>query len=252
MGLYSNVVACEEVHGSKKESASLTGFNASVSLKCAYADRYDLVDDLISNARSWPDFALAKARQASISPVYAKYTTPAGHQTCEYEDAVVTVTYSTEADRDLITESIEPTAEFRTLDHRNYRWSSANGLLLNENETPGQLIRGLNIVRTLHNVPAVPAALLTLPGTVNLAAYTSVLLGLTFAPETLLFGIQPITRSIKLSGSTGYNVTVKMSYKASTWNRFWNQKTNSYEPIYEYGGGVVKPYVPLSFSDFLF
>jgi hypothetical protein len=252
MGIYSSAVTCEEVHGSKKETAALTGFSASVSLKCTWADRFALIDDLISNERSWPYFAPAKARQASITPVYAKYTTATGSQTCEYEDAIVSVNYSTEADRDLVSESIEPTAEFRLLDYRNYRWSAANGLLLNENEAPGQLIRGINIVRTLYNRPFVPSSLLLLPGTVNLAAYSSTLLGLTFAPETLLFGIQPITRSIKLSGSTGYNVTIKMSYKAATWNKFWNQKTNSYEPIYEYGGAVVKPYTPTSFSDFLF
>jgi hypothetical protein len=251
MGVYSPV-ACEEMHGTKKESGSYTAFTASVSLKCAWNDRFALADDLISQERRWPYFTPAKARQVAITPVYGKYTTAVGHQTCEYEEAVLAVTYSTEADRDLITESIEPTAEFRTLDHRNFRWSSSNGLLLNENEAPGQLIRGINIVRTIHNVPAVPTSLLLLPGTCNIAPYVSSLLGLTFAAETLLFGIQPITRSIKLSGSTGYNVTVKLSYKDSTWNRFWNQKTKSYEPIYEYGGAVYKPYSPASFSDFLF
>jgi hypothetical protein len=249
MGTYSSL-PCEEIHGTKKEGATATSFTASVNLKCPWADRFALADDLVTNQRPWPYFAPAKARQVSITPVYGKYTTSS--QTCEYEDAILSVSYSTEADRDLLTESIEPTAEFRILDHRNYRWSNNNGLLLNENEAPGQLIRGINIVRTMYNRPSVPISLLTLPGTVNSAPYTSSLLGLTFAAETLLFGIQPITRSIKLSGSTGYNVTMRLSYKESTWNKFWNQKTLSYQPIYEYGGAIVKPYTPSSFADFLF
>jgi hypothetical protein len=238
------------MHGTKKESATATSFSATVNLKCAWTDRFTLADDLVTNERSWPYFAPAKARQVAITPVYGKYTTSS--QTCEYEEAILTVSYNTDPDRDLVTESIEPTAEFRILDHRAFRWQNNNGLLLNENEAPGQIIRGLNIVRTLYNRPTVPISLLSLPGAVNLAAYTSTLLGLTFAPETLLFGIQPITRSIKLSGSTGYNITVKMSYKESTWNKFWNQKTKAYDSIYEYNGAIYKPYTPASFSDFLF
>ena len=96
------------MHGTKKEGASATSFTASVNLKCAWDDRFTLADDLVTNERSWPYFAPAKARQVSITPVYAKYTTSA--QTCEYEEAILSVNYSTDADRDLITESIEPTA----------------------------------------------------------------------------------------------------------------------------------------------
>lgn len=250
MAVYSSVVTCEEVHGTKKETATATSFNATVTLKCTYADRFALADDLVSNERAYPYFSYAKARSASIAPVYGKYTTSG--QSCEYEDALVTVTYNTDPDSDLISESIEPITEFRILDHRNFRWTNNNGMLLNENEAPGQLIRGVNIVRTLYNRPSVPTSLLTLGGTCNSLAYTSSLLGLTFAAETLLFGIQPITRSIKLSGSTGFNVTVKLSYKDSTWNKFWNQKTKTYESIYEYGGAIYKPYTPASFADFLF
>jgi hypothetical protein len=238
------------MHGTKKESGTKDSFSASVSLRCAYTDRIALMDDLLTNQRTWPYFTAAKARTASAQPLSARYTTSG--QSCEYEDAIVTVNYNTDPDADLITESIEPTAEFRLLDHRNFRWSSATGQLLNENESPGQLIRGIKLVRTMYNLVTIPVSLLTLPGTCNLGSYTSTLLGLTFAAETLLFGIQPITRTIKLSGVGTYTVTINMSYKEATWNKFWNQKTKTYENIYEFNGAIYKPYTPTSFSDFLF
>lgn len=247
MGIYSSV-DCEEVHGTKKEGGAFA-FTASVKLRCAYNDRLSLADDLIDNG-VWPSFTSARVKSVAIEPDYAKYTTDG--QECIYTHAFVTPSYSSADDVDVISESIEPTAEFRLLDHRLFRWSSGSGPLLNEKEAPGQIIRGFNLIRTLYRLPAVPTNLLTLPGTCNLATYESTLLGLTFAPETLLFTPAPITRTIKLSGSPGFNVTVKMTFKSSGWNRFWRQSTGTYENIYLAGGGVYKPYTPADFSDWLF
>ena len=152
----------------------------------------------------------------------------------------------------MITESIEPTAEFRTLDHRRFRWNSGTGALLNENQAPGQLVRGFSLTRSF-KMAAVPASILSKPGTVNSAAYSSTLLGLTFAAETLLFGLQPITRTIKLSGLGAFQVTLKFTYKDSGWNKFWNETAGAYQNIYIAGAGTpYKPYTPSSFSEYLF
>lgn len=248
MGVYSTV-PCEEVHGSKKEGGDPFGFTASVKLRCLYADRFTLADDLVNNG-VWPDFTGAKVKTIAMEPDFAKYTTSG--QECVYEHTLLTINYSSREDADVISESIEPTAEFRLLDHRLFRWSSGTGALLNEKEAPGQIIRGLNLVRTLYRQSSVPASILTLPGKCSNAIYTSSLLGLTFAAETLLFMPGSITRQIKLSGSPGFNVTVKMSYKPSGWNKFWRQSTGTYESIYAAGGAEYKPYPPASFSDWLF
>lgn len=250
MADFSSAVACSEIHGSRTENGDSNGFKASVKLQCAWADRFTLIDDLISNERTWPGFSAAKAKQTAITPVPGAYT--AAGQECVYTDALVTVNYSTRDDEELISESIEPTAEFRRLDHRMFRWGSADGELLSEEEAPGMIVRGMNLLRTMHNVAAVPASILTLPGSCNSAAYTSSLLGLTFAAQTLLFGVNPITRTIKLSGSTGFNVSVKFSFKAAGWNKYWREETKSYENIYEYGGSVYNAFPTASFSDYLY
>lgn len=250
MPISYSTIACDEIAGTKQESGSITGVTASVQLRCAWTSRWSLVDDLITNRRAWPWFAAAKAVSASISDFKNAYVTDG--QGLTIDEAVVTVNYSTEADQDLYAESIEPTTEFRLLDHRAFRWGSASGTPLTEQEAPGQLIRGLNLVRTSYNLAAVPASLLTLQGSVNVASYNSALLGITFAAQTLLFGVQPITRTIKLSGTAGFTVTTKMSFRASGWNKFWNQRTQTYESIYVAGGGVYNPYPTGDFSGWLF
>jgi hypothetical protein len=208
-----------------------------------------LADDLVDNG-VWPDFTGAKVKSLSIEPDYANYTT--SDQQCIYTHAFVTANYSSRDDADVISESIEPTAEFRLLDHRLFRWGSGSGALLNEKEAPGQIVRGFNLVRTLYRQATVPVTLLTLPGTCNSATYASSLLGLTFAAETLLFTPAPVTRVIRLSGSPGFTVNIKMSFKGSGWNKFWRQSSGTYENIYLAGGGIYKPYTPASFSDWLF
>lgn len=250
MGAFSTIT-CEEVHGSRVEVGNETGLEASVQLRCAWNDRLALADDLIAFRRPWPSFTAAKCVSASIVPDGANYTTSG--QECVYDHAILNVNYTTAAARDLISESIEPITNFRTLDHRLFRWNGGAGVPLNEQEAPGQLIRSFNLVRTMYNIASVPASILTLPGCVNNAIYNSALLGLAFAAETLLFGLKPLTRTIKTSGSTGYTVTVSFSFQPNGWNRFWNQRANAYQFIHLAGSGTpYRPYPLAAFSDWLF
>lgn len=249
MGTFSSSVNCAEVHGTRTENGSLGTFQASVTLECAYNDRYALIADLIVNQRSWPGFTECRAKKAGIVPFASAYTT-SGQETV-YTHARVTVQYDTIADSNIISESIEPTADFRTQDHRLFRWASPTGPLLSENQAPGQIIRGINLVRTIYNMTAVPVSYLTLPGKVNNTAYSSALLGLTFAPQTLLFQPGQLSRTIKLSGTEGFTVQVKMSFNPNGWNNYWNELAGAYQPIFVAGGGQYFSYPLASFADWL-
>ncbi len=247
---YWSAIDCDEIHGTKSENAGVYDFTASVQLRCNWYDRVALVNDLLYAPRSWPDYGKCIARTCAIKPLDGEYTTIG--QECVYKHAMVTVGYTTAADADVITESIEPTSEFRILDHRLFRWASGTGQLINENEAPGVLVRGFNILRSF-KMDTVPASILSLPGSVNSGVYTSSLLGLSFAAETLLFGVNPITRVIKnLSGPSAFNVSVKFSYKDKTWNKFWNETAGAYQPIYLAGGAQYRPYPLADFSAYLF
>lgn len=212
-----------------------SGKNASVTLRCNWSLRHDLVADVLANKRQWPHgvaYSPPQARSAAIRPADGSAYIAYG-QTCVYEDALVTINYSTEV-KDLVSESIEPIAEFVKQDHKRFRWGSKTGDPLLENEAPGKLTRSLSIVRTMYEVPPpLPAVLLTGVGKTNDAQYQSQLLGLTFAPETLLFTPAGITRTITSNGSDGFTVVLKFMYNPNTWNKFWRAKSRAYEQIFD-------------------
>ena len=122
----------------------------------------------------------------------------------------------------------------------------------NHPQSPGRLIRGLTISRTLYQVTALPIALITSIGKVNDADYISALLVLTFAAETLLYTPPNMNRTITTAGDKGWTVNMKFMYKPDTWNKFWRSTTQAYEAIFIAGGIEYKNYPLADFSSLLF
>lgn len=247
MGVYS-AIDCAEEHASVNETYELeTGLSATVTLRCAWADRFLLMEDIMG--RVWPHASGAWANKASSVPDKSNYVEVG--QSADYVHALVTVNYGTKV-KDLFSESLEPTAEFVTGDHKGFRWSAVNGDPLLEGEAPGYLRKGLNLVRTLYQLAAIPASTLTCVGKSNSAAYVSGMLGLTFAAQTLLFQPPTMNRTFKTTGTEGWTLQTKFAYKPETWNKFFRSKTNSWETIVNVDGTTYIPYPPASFADFLF
>lgn len=252
MATYSPVVTCDEELSSYSEDWTTQGLVAVVSLRCLWGVRHDLVDDLLSNARVWPHGGLVNpptANKAVINPFPTGKTSTG--QSINYDHAVITVTYNHES-RDLESDSLEPTAEFITQDHRRFRWGASNGDPLAQAEAPGKLRRGLNLVRTQFQVtPPLSAQLLTAVGGVNNAPYTSTPLGMTFAIGTLLFTPPNLSITIKTDGSDGFTVAMKFMYRPETWNKYWRSKTEAYEAIFDVNGGVHNSYPLVDMTDLL-
>jgi hypothetical protein len=258
MALEYSSVDCAEEFDSYKEDFSVDGGpSASVVLRCKYSDRYALADDLLSNAATPPQMAgFAKppqARRCGIRPFTGdEVANPfsVDGQVILYAEALVTVEYSTQV-MDLVSESIEPTAEFLIQDYRRLRWGSAVGEPILEAEAPGRLYQSCNIVRTLYYVANVPPEVLSLVGKVNDAPWVSGLLGLTFDTETLLYQPPNVGRKIATNGSDGYTMATKFTYKPQGWNTYWRAKTQSFEQQYIVGGAVYKQYIPDDMSALL-
>lgn len=257
MSIYS-AVDCAEEHASVSESMNLTeGVAAQVTLRCAFADRFLLMADLLGNSRVWPNggFVIPPvAATCASKPFPAQYLTIG--QACVYEYALVEVNYSHKI-VDLISESLEPTAEFVTVDHRQFRWNTALGPVLLEGEAPGLLVKGCNLVRTFYQLPSLPTDMLDLVGTCNSAPYVSTLLGVPFAAETLLFQPPTMNRTFTTTGTNGWTLQTKFAYKKQGWNKFWRAAANSgqgaWENIWHINGtAAYKPYAPDDFSGYLF
>lgn len=250
-----STVACAEVSHSVSENATENGPNARVQLRCAWAVRAALVADIVGNLKEYPRVPGCKAyaQSASVTPAPGGETILDGQGNI-YDEAIVTVNYSQlktgsgggdTQNGQLFSESLEPSAEFTTLNHKDFRWGSATGDELEPQEAPGKLQIGMDYVLTRYNVTSIPAAILNNVGTVNASAISSYLLGLNFAAETAL--LCPVTpnRQIDASGTGKWTLPVRFSIKPSGWNRFWRAKTQSYEEIWLADGGVYKSY-PLS------
>lgn len=249
MSVYS-IVDCAEEFGTMQENRTLEDWSASVVLRCDWADRNTLVADLLGNQRAWPHSTGPTAQSASIRPAETIYTTSG--QCCVYQDALVTVQYGIDK-QDLISESLEPTAEFLVLDYKQFRWGSAAGEPLVEGEAPGKLVRGMNLVRTLYQIEdPLPAALLTLVGKINNASYASSTLGLTFAEETLLYQPPTLQRTISTAGNDAWTINTKFVYKPETWNKYWRSKDQQYSKIFTVDGVEFESYEPADMSDLLY
>lgn len=253
MAVYSPVITCYEEFGTYKEGASRTGSpTGAVDLRVPWANRHALMTDLLANSRPWPHGAYTKPPLANSCAIKPFLTTSATDgQTITYDDAIVSVVYNHEA-RDLVSETLEPTSDFITLDHRFFRWSAANGEPLKQNEAPGKLRRGLNLSRTLYNVASpLSTQLLTSVGGVNNAEYVSSLLGLTFPIGTLLFTPPNLKITVDTTGTDGFTVAMKFMYRPEGWNKYWRAKSQVYDTIFIVGGSAYKSYPEVSMSDLL-
>jgi len=256
--------AVEESHPKARHvEVDFRGMNkARVTLRCPWGIRYQVAADIINNNRLWPDVSIgAIGGHISIDPApNTKQVSVSSGGIISYEEALLTVDYDVaqfgNLEKDVVTgqiysENIEPTIEHIKMDPHGFRFGTALGPTLKE--PPVRESRGLSLVRTLYNLPTLPASLLTLSGHVNSAPYTSASLGLTFAAETLLFVPPQSTRVVKTDGSRAWTVPVKFMYKKDTWNKIFRPDTATFEVIWnDATGAVYKPYPPDDFSDWLF
>ncbi len=260
MRMYSQLVDVSEMNDSPQEEWSEKGLTATVRLMVPWAYRTTLVGEIVGNWQVYPrnPQSGARATSATVVPYPGALTgqllwTP---DATTFEQALVTIKYvrdsQTPETADLISEQLSPTAEFLTLDPKDFSWDIAGKQPLKEGEAPGLLVRGLEYTVTQHKVFNIPAACLTLPGSVNAAAYFSRLLGLSFPAETLLYSPPDSQRKITANAEEppAWQLTHKLAYKPQGWNRFWNPRTGKFDKIYR-KGVEYKNHPPASFAGVL-
>lgn len=254
---YADDVVCE-MQATRSENVSDDGITCSVQLMVPDAIRWDVVSDIVGGKVFWPHLLDMEkppfAISAAIAPFDAKTTQD--EQACEYESAILTINYESKGKdpEDLVAESLEPTCEFIQLPHKRFLWGSASGDALTEEEAPAKQFRGLNLSRTIYKIPADSLPDLLAPvGRVNSAAYTSSLLNMTFAAETLLYIPPTLDRTITTDGDPGYTVNMKFAFKPDGWNQFWRAKTGDWSRIWSIQNGATYNNYPLgSFAALLY
>jgi hypothetical protein len=176
-------------------------------------------------------------------------------QGASYVDTLIAFEYSSAVEADLVSESLEPTAEFQILDYTRFRWGSKDGDPILEGEAPGKVTRSLALTRQLFKLTTIPTDVLDMIGKVNDASYVSTLLGLTFPAQTLLFQPPSMGRTITTAGSKGWNLTMRFHYKPNGWNKFWRAAASppAWESMYDKDVvAAYENYEPDDFSNLLF
>lgn len=226
------------------ENSSRTSFSATAYLKCPWVNRDAVINDLLINLVLYPRLPLYGARATSCSATFFGGTIQ-DNQLMVPEEAQITVNYTQGQEDDgsgnIFSETLEPNAEFITLNHKKFRWGSATGRKVEPEEAPGKLIVGFDYVQTRYNLSALPIEILS-PNVVNDAPVAATLLGLTFPTETLLYVNSVPSRTIDSAGNDKWTMPSRFSYRENGWNKFWNPAAGTngdWERIYkstEYGG----------------
>lgn len=233
-------MAVDELDGSPEESASLWGFKAVRRMKTPWADRTSLLTDLLTFpgqvypfSNEWGDAYCVDAQAFGRG----KMGFPGGVPSYEYAEVVARyetpgLSGGSGGGNVAVAESIEPLTEFVTLPWEGFRWSSAAGKAISQDEAPGRLEVGFDWVYRRFNVLTVPLSVATLTGNVNNASMISATLGLTFGAETLLYRPPFIERVFLTGGSTAVNITYRFSFRVSGWNKYWRAETGQHERMY--------------------
>jgi hypothetical protein len=190
----------------------------------------------------------AYAVNATAQPIGAELGSTSGQEHVPTE-AYVDVTYNTSI-VDVASETIEPNIESIPLNYTLFNWLASPGQTapLLEGEAPPMMIPSLNLSRTRYRLNVVHADFIGLVGYCNQSSYTSSLLGMTFAAETLLYLPTPINRSISNLTTSGYTASARFAYKPLGWNKYWLAKSQSWDSIYLSGSAT--RYIAYPLGDF--
>jgi hypothetical protein len=254
-------VPFEEMEGSPVESNTESGFTATMTLQCDWDDRWDLMTQLLANDAGQliyphqPDFN-AYAQTASAKGV-GQVTGTGMNSVVIYEKALITVNFATQGaggqgepdgDGNLIAESLEPYIEnlpMPTIKPNGKPaflwWDGSTKEVVAPEEAPVRQIRGCYYILKRFNRVTIPTAALSLMGTVNNNTVTSVSLGVSFEPETLLFTPPTLERTTSKTGDLGWTESYRFNYRpnfdpdtgiANGWNRFWKASAGTYWDMY--------------------
>jgi hypothetical protein len=267
----SLTVPYEELDGSPTESLGENGFEAVRQLKCAWTDRLLLALQLSGDAvysggtvtyysaAKYPKNPSATVQNIDIQPFGGKLTAEGGDTTLAgYGYALLNVKYSLPSDfggtpgddEVFVTESLEPSSEFITLDPFWYFWSS-DGVPLTDEEAPGKQFRSVDWIYERAKMPYIPQATFDLVGYCNSTAIFSNSLLVTFPAETLLYKPPSLRRERTFSGVGKWSIRYAFSYRPQGWNKFWRGSTSAFDEIINSVSAPVKVYPLGNFFDLI-
>ena len=246
----------EELHTYPRVTWQDGIFVGTRKLSCAWDER----DTFINEIDTWPNNEWpyddgpsdALANRVAIEP-FGRQTNEAG-SLASYEKAHLTVQYTNavralNGGATLLSEWTEFYTETRELDEGLFRWDSNTGAYLRDGEAPHYALHGLIYVARFHRVsPPLPGWVMGRIGSCNSNVVVSLLLGLAFAAETMLYQPPKVRTTVSLGRLPTCEVTASYRCHPVGWNTFLREESGLWEPLYVAGGARYKPYTPMVYS----
>lgn len=263
----------EELQGSPQEVGDETNFKARRMLKCRWADRLALYDQMLTGyiinaggtpplitriGQQYPDYPGVYAVRCTIEPFASDVrASDAQGRIAKYLDAKLNVDYeprnfnygSGPNASQIGEESIETVAEFLTQPYESLYWDTS-GLppaLLHENEAPGKIIRSLIWVYTYRQVVSLPAGWRWATGYINSTAITSTSTGFLFDAETLLYEGVRLQRTVTSGAQQAWTAQLRFTYRPETWNKWYKRGGDTPQIVYKKNGSRYEPYPKTNF-----
>lgn len=240
------------------QTESETPTEGKVTLRCPWADRHAVVENIFASSLVWPywpesnwlpksftikpapnirtvagvaemntyvlaDIELTFGPPGSSSGNYPSYGSPGGESDIEV----------------LYYETYQPSGEMVKLPPAlpgkwQFRWGEikSNSDPLTNEEAPTRLIVGLDYILRWVGLEVVPDAFFDAVDHVNSNIITTSA-GKTFAAETLLCQSPVISRTVTTSASEPlWEVEARYSYRKDGWNKFWSPQHAAFREIY--------------------
>lgn len=202
-------------------------FYAERKLKCAWADRYLVLQEIGGyGGQLYPydTYTGAVANGASIAPLGAMNFAATSSPIAAYDHAVIKVKYSTSTltkiSSNWLTEELTPNMSVQNVD-----WVTPNGKWLPSNnpvtvaDNITMLVTSFDYVITYYHTTNLPAAAFTHINKVNEFAVASWLLGMTFQAETLLHTRPTVKRTYDPGLRNTYQLGYRFPFNPNTWNK---------------------------------
>ena len=234
-----------ELTGYPKEKYGQNGqLYVERKLKCAWADRYTVLNTLGGNGgQMYPyrtDAMGARASGGGIEPFGCQTNDVDDSPIASYSHAIVTIIYATDTAVKLsdtwVTEELQPSQKFVSIDAKDLTW--AGGGPVNTGSSIVKLQPSFDYVVTYHHLLGYPLAALTEVGKINNGPVSSWLLGATFSENTLLYTRPILTRAFDPGLLNTFRLVYRFSYNPATWHTFWNTKRMTYERVTNDGASV--------------
>lgn len=241
------------------QSETETPTEGKVTLRCAWADRHDVVENIFVNNLIWPYWPesnwLPKTFSIKAAPNIRTVTGgPAEMNTYTHADIELTFgppggstgnapgigSPGGESDIEAIYyETYQPSGEMLKLPPMlpgkwQFRWGAikSNSDPLTNEEAPTRLIIGLDYIIRWVGLETVPTAFFDAVDHVNSLDITTSA-GKTFAPETLLCQSPVISRTVTTAAAEPlWEVEARFSYRKDGWNKFWSPQHAAFREIY--------------------